>query len=147
MTILLVAGGKEKTMLYILFHATMHIGFAWSLWSYHMICVSSPFNLLNFVFIYGLIITLIIDNVLLNWLHCRTSKTLERYQRCCYTSQDSNVANREAQVCVLWHFGFPSCQIFCDHFHSLILFWWYFASRTILTMWKNYATNANHFVP
>ncbi|CAL9075856.1 unnamed protein product [Musa acuminata var. zebrina] len=26
-----------------------------------------------------------------------TSKTLERYQRCCYTSQDSNVANREAQ--------------------------------------------------
>ncbi|KAJ8499582.1 hypothetical protein OPV22_010134 [Ensete ventricosum] len=26
-----------------------------------------------------------------------TSKTLERYQRCCYTSQDSNVANHEAQ--------------------------------------------------
>ncbi|RRT60867.1 hypothetical protein B296_00027300 [Ensete ventricosum] len=34
-------------------------------------------------------------------LSCRTSKTLERYQRCCYTPQDPNVANGEAQVCVL----------------------------------------------
>ncbi|RWW87422.1 hypothetical protein BHE74_00003766 [Ensete ventricosum] len=32
-------------------------------------------------------------------LSCRTSKTLERYQRCCYTPQDPNVANGEAQVC------------------------------------------------
>ncbi|THU73325.1 hypothetical protein C4D60_Mb04t21630 [Musa balbisiana] len=34
---------------------------------------------------------------LIDRLHFRTSKTLERYQRCCYTSQDSNVSNREAQ--------------------------------------------------
>ncbi|KAG6474853.1 hypothetical protein ZIOFF_064068 [Zingiber officinale] len=27
-----------------------------------------------------------------------TSKTLERYQHCCYTSQNPNVANREAQA-------------------------------------------------
>lgn len=83
---------------------------------------SSPFNLLNFDFIYGLIITLVIDNVLLNWLHCRTSKTLERYQRCCYTSQDSNVSNREAQVCVLWHFGFHHVEYFVTIFILLYYF-------------------------